>query len=210
MKKAILGKKIGMTQLFNEDGIVTPVTVVEAGPCFVVQKKTVDNDGYSALQLGFSDKKEKNVNKPTKGHFDKAEVSYKRYVKEIKTETAADYNVGDEIKVDIFEEGEKIDVTGISKGKGFQGVIKRWGRHRGPATHGSRYHRRVGSMGGASSPSKVFKGKKLPGHMGAERVTIQNLNVVRIDADKNLMFIKGAVPGPKGGFIVIKDTVKGS
>lgn len=210
MKKAILGKKIGMTQLFDEDGVVIPVTVVEAGPCVIVQKKTVENDGYNALQLGFLDKKEKNINKPEKGHFDKAKVKYKKYLKEVRIDNITDYNVGDEIKVDVFKQGEKVDVTGISKGKGFQGVIKRWGRHRGPMSHGSGYHRRVGSMGGASDPSRVYKGKKLPGHMGANRVTVQNLDVVRIDADKNLILIKGAVPGPKGNLLIIKDTQKGS
>ncbi len=208
MKKAILGKKVGMTQLFDEEGRVIPVTVIEAGPCAVVQKKTVENDGYSALQVGYVDKKEKKVNKPAKGHFDKAEVSYKRFLKEFKLENADDYNVGDEIKADAFAEGDSVDVTGISKGKGFQGVIKRWGAHRGPMSHGSHYHRRPGSMGGSSNPSKVFKGKKLPGHMGAEKITVQNLNVVKVDAEKNLLLIKGAVPGPKGGLLFIRGSVK--
>ncbi len=208
MNKAILGKKIGMTQLFTEEGLVIPVTVIEAGPCSVVQKKTDENDGYSAIQLGFVDKKEKRVTKPLKGHFDKAKVAYKRFLKEFRLDNADALNVGDEVKADTFAEGDKIDVTGTSKGKGFQGVIKRWGGHRGPMTHGSKYHRRVGSMGGSSNPSKVFKGKKLPGHMGVQKVTIQNLDVVRVDAEKNLLLVRGAVPGPKGGLLVIKDTVK--
>ncbi|MCG8501894.1 MAG: 50S ribosomal protein L3 [Firmicutes bacterium] len=208
MNKAILGKKIGMTQLFTEEGLVIPVTVIEAGPCSVVQKKTDENDGYSAIQLGFVDKKEKRVTKPLKGHFDKAKVAYKRFLKEFRLDNADALNVGDEVKADTFAEGDKIDVTGTSKGKGFQGVIKRWGAHRGPMTHGSKYHRRVGSMGGSSNPSKVFKGKKLPGHMGVQKVTIQNLDVVRVDAEKNLLLVRGAVPGPKGGLLVIKDTVK--
>lgn len=208
MNKAILGKKVGMTQIFDEDGRVIPVTVVEAGPCMVVQKKTVENDGYSAVQMGFVDLKEKKVNKPMKGHFDKVNVGYKKYLKEFKLDNADEYNVGDEVKVDVFETGDKIDVSGVSKGKGFQGVIKRWGGHRGPMSHGSKYHRRVGSMGGSSFPSRVFKGKKLPGQMGAEKVTIQNLSVVKVDAEKNLLLVKGAVPGPRGGLLVIRDSVK--
>lgn len=209
MNKAILGKKIGMTQLFDEEGRVIPVTVIEAGPCGVVQKKTVDNDGYDAVQVGFVDKKEKKVTKPLKGHFDKAKISYKRYLREFRLDNAAELNVGDTLKADVFAQGEKVDVTGYSKGKGFQGTIKRWGTHRGPMSHGSGYHRGVGSMGANSDPSRVFKGKKLPGHLGNEKVTIQNLDVVKVDAEKNLLLIRGAVPGPKGGLVVIKNTVKG-
>ena len=180
MKKAILAKKIGMTQIFNEDGVLTPVTVLEAGPCVVTQVKTVENDGYSAVQVGFVDKKEKNVNKPMKGHFAKAGVACKRYVKELKLDNAEEYNLADEIKAEVFEAGDKIDATAISKGKGFQGAIKRHGQSRGPMAHGSKYHRHAGSNGACSSPSKVFKGKKMPGHMGAKKITIQNLEVVRM------------------------------
>jgi len=208
MDKAILGRKLGMTQLFDEEGRVVPVTVIEAGPCTVVQKKTVDNDGYDAVQVGFLDRKEKNINKPLKGHFDKAKVGYKRYLREFKLANAAQLNVGDEIKVDIFAKGDRVDVTGYSKGKGFAGAIKRWGAHRGPMAHGSGYHRGAGSMGAATDPSKVFKGKKLPGHLGVEKVTIQNLEVVKVDAEKNLLLVKGAVPGPKKGLVMIKNTVK--
>ncbi|MBZ4645232.1 MAG: large subunit ribosomal protein [Petroclostridium sp.] len=208
MKKAILGKKIGMTQLFDEEGRLIPVTVIEAGPCTVVQKKTVENDGYNAVQVGFVDKNEKRVNKPIKGHFDKAKVSYKRYLRELKLDNADTLNVGDEIKVDVFAPGDRVDVTGTSKGKGFAGAIKRWGAHRGPMAHGSGYHRGAGSMGAHTDPGRVFKGKKLPGHMGVERVTIQNLDIVKVDAERNLLLVKGAVPGPKGGLLVIKNTVK--
>jgi len=208
MDKAILGRKLGMTQLFDEEGRVVPVTVIEAGPCTVVQKKTVDNDGYDAVQVGFLDRKEKNINKPLKGHFDKAKVGYKRYLREFKLANAAQLNVGDEIKVDIFAKGDRVDVTGYSKGKGFAGAIKRWGAHRGPMAHGSGYHRGAGSMGAATDPSKVFKGKKLPGHLGVEKVTIQNLEVVKVDAEKNLLLVKGAVPGSKKGLVMIKNTVK--
>ncbi|WP_058485966.1 50S ribosomal protein L3 [Defluviitalea phaphyphila] len=208
MKKAILGTKIGMTQIFDEDGKQIPVTVLQAGPCVVIQKKTVENDGYNAIQVGFIDAKEKHVNKPLKGHFEKAGVSPKRKIKEFRLEDISAYEVGSEIKVDIFAPGDKVDVTGISKGKGYQGAIKRHGQHRGPMGHGSKYHRAAGSMGGSSFPSKVFKGKKLPGHMGAEKVTIQNLEVVRVDVEKNLLLIKGAVPGPKKSVVFIKDSVK--
>ena len=208
MKKAILGKKLGMTQIFAEDGTLVPVTVIEAGPCSVVQKKTVEIDGYSAVQVGFVDKKEKKANKPEKGHFAKAGVSVKRYVKEFKLDGAADMNVGDEIKVDAFESGEMIDVTGTSKGHGYAGTIKRWGTHRGPMTHGSHYHRGPGSLGACSSPSRVFKGKRLPGHYGVDTVTIQNLDLVKIDTERNLLLVKGSVPGPKGGLLVIKNAVK--
>ncbi len=208
MKKAILGKKLGMTQIFAEDGTLVPVTVIEAGPCSVVQKKTVEIDGYSAVQVGFVDKKEKKANKPEKGHFAKAGVSVKRYVKEFKLDGAADMNVGDEIKVDAFESGEMIDVTGTSKGHGYAGTIKRWGTHRGPMTHGSHYHRGPGSLGACSSPSRVFKGKRLPGHYGVETVTIQNLDLVKVDTERNLLLVKGSVPGPKGGLLIIKNAVK--
>jgi large subunit ribosomal protein L3 len=208
MKKAILGKKLGMTQVFLEDGKVVPVTVVEAGPCPVVQKKTVDTDGYSAVQVGFGDIAEKNVNKPKQGHFKKAGIPFKRYLREFRLDDAEGYEVGQEIKADIFQPGEKVDVSGISKGKGFAGVIKRHNQHRGPMSHGSRYHRRPGSMGACSSPSKVFKSKKLPGHMGVQLVTVQNLEVVRVDAERNFMLVKGAFPGAKGSLVVIKTAVK--
>ena len=208
MQKAILGKKIGMTQIFTEDGLVIPVTVIEAGPVSVVQKKTVENDGYTAIQIGFVDAKEKAMNKPEKGHFDKAGVSGKKFLKEFRIDDDAAYNVGDEIKADIFAEGDKIDVTGISKGHGYAGTVKRWGTHRGPMTHGSGYHRGVGSMGACSTPSRVMKNKRLPGHMGVEQVTVQNLVVVKVDAEKNIILIKGAVPGPKGGVLTIKNSIK--
>ena len=224
MKKAILATKVGMTQIFNADGVLTPVTVLQAGPCVVTQIKTVENDGYEAVQVGFVDKKEKvvnkdangkkeirnrhGVNKAEKGHFDKAGVSGKRFVREFKFENCADYNLADEIKADIFEEGDKIDATAISKGKGFQGAIKRLGQHRGPMAHGSKFHRHQGSNGACSDPSKVFKGKGMPGHMGSKRITIQNLEVVRIDAENNLILVKGAVPGPKKALVTLKETVK--
>ena len=208
MQKAILGKKIGMTQIFTEDGLVIPVTVIEAGPVSVVQKKTVENDGYNAIQVGYVDAKEKVMNKPQKGHLAKAGVSAKRVLKEFRLEDDSAYNVGDEIKVDIFAEGDKIDVTGISKGHGYAGTVKRWGTHRGPMTHGSGYHRGVGSMGACSTPSRVMKNKRLPGHMGVEQVTVQNLDVVKVDAEKNIILVKGAVPGPKGGVVTIKNSVK--
>lgn len=208
--KSIVGKKIGMTQIFDEKGVMIPVTVVEAGPVVVTQIKTKENDGYEAVQVGFGEVKEKRVNKPMRGHFAKSGVALKKYVRELKAEDGIEnYSLAQEIKVDIFEVGEKIDVTGISKGKGFQGTIKRHGQSRGPETHGSHYHRGPGSMGGASDPSKVRKGKKLPGHMGNVRVTIQNLEVARVDAEKNLLLIKGAIPGPKKGLVVIKTAVKG-
>ena len=208
MKKAILATKVGMTQIFNEDGVLTPVTVLQAGPCVVTQVKTVENDGYSAVQVGFVDKREKLVNKPLKGHFDKAGVSYKRYVRGLKPEDAESYALAQEIKADIFAAGDKIDVTAISKGKGFQGAIKRHGQHRGPMAHGSKFHRHAGSNGACSDPSKVFKGKKMPGQMGHKKITIQNLEVVRVDADKNLLLVKGAVPGPKKALVTVKETVK--
>ena len=208
MKKAILATKVGMTQIFNEDGVLTPVTVLLAGPCVVTQVKTAENDGYNAVQVGFVDKRAKLVSKPLKGHFDKAGVSYKRYVREFKFENASEYSVKDEIKADIFATGDKIDVTAISKGKGFQGAIKRHGQSRGPMAHGSKFHRHAGSNGSCSDPSKVFKGKKMPGQMGNKRVTIQNLEIVKIDAENNLILVKGAVPGPKKSLVTIKETVK--
>ncbi|HIQ73113.1 MAG TPA: 50S ribosomal protein L3 [Candidatus Cottocaccamicrobium excrementipullorum] len=208
MKKAILATKVGMTQIFNEDGVLTPVTVLQAGPCVVTQVKTVENDGYKAVQVGFVDKREKLVNKPQKGHFDKAGVSYKRYVRELRLDNAEEYSVKDEIKADIFAAGDKIDATAISKGKGFQGAIKRLGQSRGPMAHGSKFHRHQGSNGSATTPGRVFKGKGMPGHMGHEKVTIQNLEVVKVDAENNLILIKGAVPGPKKALVTIKETVK--
>ena len=224
MKKAILTTKIGMTQIFNEEGVLVPVTVLQAGPCVVTQIKTVENDGYSAVQVGFVDKKERitnkdkngkkevihahGVSKAMKGHFDKAGVSCKRYVREFKLENAEEYTLGAEIKADIFEAGDKIDASAISKGKGFQGAIKRHGQHRGPMKHGSKFHRHQGSNGACSSPSRVFKGKGMPGHMGCVKVTVQNLEVVRVDAEKNLLLVKGAVPGPKKAMVTIKESVK--
>ncbi len=224
MKKAILATKIGMTQIFNEDGVLTPVTVLQAGPCVVTQIKTVENDGYSAVQVGFVDKKEKIVTKDKggrkeiahrhgltkaeQGHFAKAGVAGKRFVREFKLENASEYELGQEIKADIFEAGDKIDATAVSKGKGFQGAIKRHNQHRGPMTHGSKFHRHAGSNGAASDPSKVFKGKKMPGQMGNKQITIQNLEIVRVDAEKNLLLVKGAVPGPKKSLVTIKETVK--
>ncbi len=224
MKKAILGTKVGMTQVFGEDGVLVPVTVVQAGPCVVTQVKTVENDGYDAVQVGFVDKKEKivskdasgkkdirnrhGVNKAEKGHFDKAGVSGKRYVREFKLENVQDYNLADEIKVDIFAAGDKIDATAITKGKGFQGAIKRFGQHRGPMTHGSKFHRHQGSNGACSSPSRVFKGKGMPGQMGHVKATVQNLEIVRVDAENNLLLIKGAIPGPKKSLVTIKESVK--
>ena len=208
MQKAILGKKIGMTQLFTEDGVVIPVTVLEAGPVAVTQKKTVENDGYSAIQVGFMDVKDKHLTKPEKGHFAKAGVEGKKYLKEFRLEDDSAYEVGAIIKADIFAEGDKVDVTGISKGHGYAGTVKRWGTHRGPMTHGSGYHRGVGSLGACSTPSRVMKNKRLPGHMGVEQVTVQNLDIVKIDVEKNLILIKGAVPGPKGGILTIRNTVK--
>ena len=206
MKKAILAKKVGMTQIFNEAGELVPVTVLQAGPCVVTQVKTVENDGYDAVQVGFEDIREKLVNKPVKGMFDKAGVSYKRYVREFKLE--GEYAVKDEIKAEVFEAGDKVDATAIAKGKGFQGAIKRHGQSRGPMAHGSKYHRHAGSNGACSSPSKVFKGKRMPGHMGGKKVTTQNLEIVRVDAEKSLLLVKGAVPGPKKALVTIKESVK--
>ena len=208
MKKAILATKVGMTQIFNEDGVLTPVTVLQAGPCVVTQVKTVDNDGYGAVQVGFVDKREKLVNRPLKGMFDKAGVAYKRFVREFRFENAEEYSVKDEIKVDVFAAGDKIDATATSKGKGFQGAIKRHGQSRGPMAHGSKYHRHAGSNGSCSDPSKVFKGKRMPGHMGSKQITIQNLEIVRVDTENNLLLVKGAVPGPRKALVTIKETVK--
>ncbi len=208
MKKAILATKVGMTQIFSEDGELTPVTVLQAGPCTVTQIKTIENDGYEAVQVGFVDKREKLVAKPQKGAFDKAGVTYKRYVREFRFENASEYEVKQEIKADIFAEGDKIDVTAISKGKGYQGAIKRHGQSRGPMAHGSKYHRHAGSNGSASDPSRVFPGKKMAGHMGGVQVTVQNLEIVKIDVENNLILVKGAVPGPRKGLVTLKETVK--
>ncbi|MBS5545163.1 MAG: 50S ribosomal protein L3 [Lachnospiraceae bacterium] len=208
MKKAILATKVGMTQIFDENGVLIPVTVLQAGPCVVTQVKAVDNDGYKAVQVGFVDKREKLVNKPVKGHFDKAGVSYKRYVRELKLENAEEYSVKDEIKADIFAAGDKIDATAISKGKGFQGAIKRHGQHRGPMAHGSKFHRHQGSNGSATTPGRVFKGKGMPGQMGNKQITIQNLEIVKVDAENNLLLVKGSVPGPKKSLVTVKETVK--
>lgn len=224
MKKAILATKVGMTQIFNEQGVLTPVTVLQAGPCVVTQIKTVENDGYKAVQVGFVDKKEKIVNidksgkkeivhrngvtKAEKGHLDKAGVSGKRFLKEFKFDNAEEYTLAQEIKADIFAVGDKVDATAISKGKGFQGAIKRHNQHRGPMAHGSKFHRHAGSNGAASDPSRVFKGKKMPGHMGSKKITIQNLEIVRVDAENNLILVKGSVPGPKKSLVTIKEAVK--
>ena len=208
MKKAIVATKVGMTQIFNEDGVLTPVTVLQAGPVYVSQIKTVENDGYEAVQVAYGDVREKLVNKPVKGHLEKAGIENKRFLTEFKFENAAEYELGQEIKADIFEAGDKIDVTAKTKGKGFQGAIKRHGQSRGPMAHGSKFHRHQGSNGACSSPSKVFKGKGMPGHMGSVKVTTQNLEVVRVDADKNLLLIKGAVPGAKKALITVKETTK--
>ena len=224
MKKAILATKVGMTQIFNEDGSLVPVTVLEAGPCVVTQVKTVENDGYSAIQVGFGDKAEKvvnkdksgkkevahrhGVNKAVMGHLQKAGVGPKRYLREFKFENADEYAVAQEIKADIFAAGDKVDATAISKGKGFQGAVKRLGQHRGPMKHGSKFHRHQGSNGACSSPSRVYKGKGMPGHMGHVKVTVQNLEVVRVDAEKNLLLVKGAVPGPKKALVTIKETTR--
>ena len=208
MKKGIIGRKVGMTQIFDEKGNVIPVTVIEAGPCTVAQVKTVETDGYDAVQLGFGEVKDKHINKPEKGHFTKAGLEAKKHLREFRLESVEGVKVGDEVKADVFEAGEKVDVQGISKGKGFQGVIKRHGQHRGPMGHGSMYHRRPGSMGSTSTPGRVFKGKKLPGHMRRVTITIQNLDVVRVDMDKNVILLKGSVPGAKGSILKIKSAVK--
>ena len=224
MKKAILATKVGMTQIFSEDGVLTPVTVLQAGPCVVTQIKTEENDGYNAVQVGFADKKDKIINKDKsgkkeivhrhgltkaeQGHFAKAGVSGKRFVREFKLENAGEYELAQEIKADIFEVGDKVDATAISKGKGFQGAIKRHGQHRGPMAHGSKFHRHQGSNGSATTPGRVFKGKGMPGHLGSKQITVQNLEVVKVDVDNNLILVKGAVPGPKKSLVTIKETVK--
>ena len=208
MKKAILATKIGMTQIFAEGGELIPVTVLQAGPCVVTQVKTVENDGYSAVQVGFVDKREKLSTKPMKGHFEKAGTSVKRFVREFKLDNAEDFELGQEIKADVFAAGDKVDATAISKGKGYQGAIKRHGQHTGPKTHGSKYHRHAGSNGMASDPAKVMKGKKMAGHMGSVQVTVQNLEVVRIDTENNVILVKGSVPGPKKSLVTLKSAVK--
>ena len=212
MKKAIVGKKIGMTQVFTDDGRLVPVTVVEAGPCKVVQKKTTESDGYDAVQVGFDtyaeNRAKKLVNKPMTGHFKKAGVEPTRYLREFRLDNVAELEVGSDLTVTQFEAGEKIDVSGVSKGHGFTGVIQRWNQHTGPMAHGSKYHRGVGSMSANSDPSRVFKNKHMPGHYGVERVTVQNLEIVRVDAERNLLLIKGAVPGPNGGLLLVRNTCK--
>ncbi len=218
MKKAIIAKKVGMTQVFAETGELIPVTVLEAGPCDVVQIKTVEKEGYDAIQLSFGEKREKittskgkevsNISKPIKGHYAKAGVAPKRNLKEFRLEDISVYNLGDTVTADIFAAGDKVDISGVSKGKGYQGNIKRHGQSRGPMAHGSKYHRAVGSMGGSSDPSRVFKGKKLPGHMGSEKVTVQNLTVVKVDAELNMILVKGAVPGANGSIITVVDSLK--
>ena len=208
MKKAILGRKVGMTQMFLSDGTMIPVTVIEAGPCPVVQKKTVDNDGYDAIQVGFAEMREKLSNKPMAGHFAKAGVKVMRYLKEFRLDDASSYEVGQVLKADVFAEGDHVDVSGKSKGHGFQGTIKRWGAHRGPKTHGSKSYRVTGSHGPSTYPGEVFKTKKMPGHMGSLNTTVQNLEVVRVDADRNLLLVKGAIPGAKGTIVSVKNSVK--
>ncbi|NLG79893.1 MAG: 50S ribosomal protein L3 [Firmicutes bacterium] len=207
MPKGILGRKLGMTQVFGDDGEVIPVTAIEAGPCVVVQKKTKDNDGYTAIQLGFEDIRESLLTKPERGHFKRAHVKPKRYLREVRVKDDSPYDVGAEIKVDIFNKGDRVDIVGTSLGKGFAGVIKRWNFRRGPMAHGSMYHRRVGSLG-ATDPARVFKGRKLPGRMGTKRVTIQNLEVVKVDPERNLLLVKGSVPGRRGGLLLVKEAVK--
>lgn len=208
MKKGLIGRKVGMTQIFDEEGKVIPVTAIEVGPCTVTQIKTVEQDGYSAVQLGFGEIKEKKLTRPAKGHFTKSNITPKKYLREFKLDQASELKVGDELKADVFEIGDKVDIQGTSKGKGFQGVIKRHGQSRGPMGHGSMYHRRPGSMGPTSTPGRVFPGKKLPGHMGCLTVTIQNLEVVKVDLDKNVILVKGSVPGAKGSILKIKSSVK--
>lgn len=207
MPKGILGKKVGMTQIFTDNGLAIPVTVIEAGPCVVVQKKTMETDGYQAIQIGFGEKRERLFTKPLKGHFTKNNVRPLRFLRELKVEDPDSYQVGQEIKADIFAQGEKVDIVGTTKGKGFAGGIERHGFHRGPMAHGSKYHRRPGSLG-AKGPARVFKGRKLPGHLGAERVTVQNLEIVKVDADRNLLAVRGAIPGPKGGLVIVQPSSK--
>ena len=209
MQKAIIGKKVGMTQIFDESGKVIPVTVIEAGPCVVTQKKTMENDGYVSVQLGFQDVKESKLSKPEAGHLKKANVPFKKHLKEFKLDNAGELNVGDEVKVDTFQPGDKVDVIGTSKGHGFQGVVKRWNAGRTPMTHGGGpVHRHAGSMGSSSDPSRIFKGKIGAGQMGVEQVTVQNLSVVKVDPELNMLVIRGAIPGPKGGLVYVKSTVK--
>ena len=208
MKKAILATKVGMTQIWDENGVLIPVTVLQAGPCVVTQVKTLENDGYKAVQVGFLEKREKLVNRPLKGQFDKAGVSYKRFLREFRFENAEEYKVKDEIKADIFAEGDKVDVSATSKGKGFASAIKKYGQHRGPMTHGSKFHRHQGSNGTSATPSRVLPGKGMPSHMGAVKVTTQNLTVVKVDAEQGLILVKGAVPGPKKALVTIKEAVK--
>ena len=208
MNKGLIGKKLGMTQIFDEQGKVIPVTVIEAGPCVVAQVKTIETDGYNAIQLGFGDIKESKINKPEKGHFAKSKLTPKKHLREFRLDSVENINVGDELKADTFTAGDQLDIQGTSKGKGFQGVIKRHGQSRGPMGHGSMYHRRPGSMGPTSTPGRVFKGKKLPGHMGSQTITIQNLEVVRVDLDKNVILVKGSVPGAKGAILKLKTSVK--
>lgn len=209
MDKAIIGKKVGMSQIFTAEGKVIPVTVVEAGPCPVVQIKTKENDGYEAIQVGFGTVKETRVNKPEAGHFKKAGVTVKKYLRELRFANCASYTLGQELTCDMFTVGDKVDVTGTSKGHGYSGVVQRWNNHIGPKAHGSGYHRGVGSMGACSSPSRVFKNKHMAGEWGREQVTVQNLTVARVDAARNLLLIKGAIPGPKGGLVIVKESIKG-
>jgi large subunit ribosomal protein L3 len=208
LKKAILAKKIGMTQIFSETGLIIPVTVLEAGPCVVIQVKTQENDGYEAIAVGFSDIKPKKVNKPDAGRFKKVSQSPKKFIREFRLSDVSPFPVGAEIKADIFIKGDRVDVSGTSKGKGYQGAIKRHGQHKGPMTHGSKYHRGLGSMGAATSPGRVPKGKKMPGHMGNKKITVQNLEIAKVDTQRNLLLVKGAVPGPRGGLLFVKNTVK--
>jgi large subunit ribosomal protein L3 len=208
MKKAIMGTKLGMTQIFDENRRVVPVTVVEAGPCVILQKKTIEKDGYESIKVAFGQIRENLVSKPKKGEFTKAGVAVKRHIKEFRLEDVSSYEVGTEIKADVFAAGDKIDVSGVSKGKGFQGVIKRWNFHRGPMSHGSKFHRAVGSMGASSDPSRTFKNKRMPGHMGNVNRTVLNLEVVRVIPEKNIILIKGGIPGPNKGLVVIRDAVK--
>lgn len=208
MKKALIGKKIGMTQIFDESGKVIPVTAIEVGPCTVTQLKTVEQDGYSAVQLGFGDVKESKLTKPEIGKFAKVKLTPKKHLREFRLDSVEGMNIGDELKADVFSVGDKVDIQGTSKGKGFQGVIKRWNQSRGPMGHGSMYHRRPGSMGPTTSPGRVFPGKHLPGHMGVQTITIQNLEVIKVDLDKNIILVKGSVPGAKGAILRIKSSVK--
>ena len=209
MKKGIVGKKLGMTQLFDANGNVVPVTVIEAGPCVISQKKTAENDGYEAVQIGYGDLKASKVNKPQKGHFQKGDVAPKKVLREFRFDDISTYSVGDTIKCDVFEQGDKIDVIGTSKGHGYTGAIQRWNQHTGPMAHGSKYHRGVGSLSANSDPSRVFKNKHMAGQYGGDRVTVQNLEVVKVDAERNLLMIKGAIPGANGSLVMVRDAVKG-